>query len=91
MRGPKRQRTRPREGSGSVGRAGGSSAEQGGCQAAPLRLGHRHTVLQHLHTDVVGAGRVVLGDAGGDLVLGAPGDDRVDQAVAAAVGAVVSR
>ena len=44
---------------------------------------------EHLDADVVGARGVVLGDALGDLPRLTPGDERVDQALAAAVGNVV--
>lgn len=63
---------------------------QGRRQAAPLLAGEVLVAarVDDLDADVVGAGGEVLADAAGDRFLVADRDDRLDQAVATAVGEV---
>src|SRR5260370_22079614 len=67
--------------------AADSEAERG--RQAPVTVDRvRSCWGEQLHAYVVGAGRQVLGELGGNAFLLTVGDKRVDQRVAAAVGQV---
>ena len=63
---------------------------EGRCQGSPLGEGVTHPIGgEHLDADVVGSGVAVGLDALADRGIVAPGDEGVDETVAAAVGEIV--
>src|SRR5258708_35943191 len=71
------------------GRGGPSSARQGCADLAELSDGQRVVRADHLHSDMVGAGQVMLADARRPRGRFAPGDRGIYQPVAAASGEVL--